>query len=131
MGPDKPCKTSTGSESVRTIGKFWVVAEGRTADEGHTSIMTLGYDPQKERFVGSFITSMMSFLWPYEGTLEEGGKVLTLVSQGPSLKDDGNTATYRDVIEIIEDGHRTFTSYVQGEDGEWHEFMAAHYRRSG
>jgi hypothetical protein len=93
--------------------------------------MTLGYDPQKERFVGSFITSMMSFLWPYEGTLEEGGKVLTLVSQGPSLKDDGNTATYRDVIEIIEDGHRTFTSYVQGEDGEWHEFMAAHYRRSG
>ena len=35
-----------------------------------TMIMTLGYDPAKKRFVGTFIGSMMTNLWVYEGELE-------------------------------------------------------------
>jgi hypothetical protein len=42
---------------------------------------------------------------------------------------DGETANYRDVIEIIDDNHRTLTSYGQDENGDWQEFMNAHYTR--
>jgi len=54
---------STGRETVRAIGDLWVVAEGagETAEYGlMNSVMTLGYDPAKEAFTGTFISSMMA-----------------------------------------------------------------------
>ncbi len=36
------------------------------------SIMTLGLiDPQQKRFVGTFIASMMTHLWVYNGAFDE------------------------------------------------------------
>ena len=32
------------------------------------SIITLGYDPEKQRFVGTFVASMTTHLWPYDGS---------------------------------------------------------------
>jgi hypothetical protein len=39
------------------------------------------------------------------------------------------TATYRDITEFKSDDHRIFRSAMQGEDGQWKEFMKADYRR--
>ena len=47
--------------------------------------MTLGYDPVQKRFVGTFIGSMMTHMWIYNGTLDAAGKVLTLDTEGPGL----------------------------------------------
>ncbi|HSG22119.1 MAG TPA: DUF1579 family protein [Azonexus sp.] len=38
-------------------------------------------------------------------------------------------AKYRDVIEIVSDDHRRLSSHTLREDGEWHAFMRADYRR--
>jgi hypothetical protein len=38
-------------------------------------------------------------------------------------------AKYRDVIEFKSDDDRVMTSHVLGDDGQWHQFMTAHYRR--
>jgi hypothetical protein len=38
-------------------------------------------------------------------------------------------AKYQDIIEFITPDHRTLTSRMQSEDGAWHQFMFAHYRR--
>jgi hypothetical protein len=94
-----------------------------------TSMMTLGYDPARERFVGTFIASMMTHMWKYEGTLDASGKVLTLDTEGPGMAGDGKMMKYKDIITFIDDDHRTLTSRIQGEDGNWTEFMTAHYRR--
>jgi hypothetical protein len=91
--------------------------------------MTLGYDPTKKRFVGTFIGSMMTFLWNYDGELDASGKVLTLNSEGPSFKGDGKMANYRDVIEFANDDERTLTSSTPGDDGNWNQFMKVTYRR--
>jgi hypothetical protein len=117
---------------VRSLGGLWTIGEGSgdTPDGGtnHT-IMTLGYDPQTKRFVGTFIASMMTHLWPYNGTLDAAGKVLTLDSEGPSFNGDGKMAKYQDIIEFVNDDHRTLTARVLGPDGQWHSMMKAHYRR--
>ncbi len=38
-------------------------------------------------------------------------------------------AQYHDVIEIVSPDHRILRSLAQGEDGQWVQFMEAHYRR--
>ncbi len=91
------------------------------------SLITLGFDRAKGKFVGSFVASMMTHMWPYEGTLE--GDVLTLDSHGPSLIGDGSTQPYQDVVEIVDDDHWILRSRAPGPDGQWFEFMTAHYRR--
>src|SRR5262245_46277943 len=72
MEPGKPPEKFTGSESVRSLGGVWVLCEGRgemPGGGGGTTIMTLGYDPARQRFVGTFIGSMMTHMWVYEGEL--------------------------------------------------------------
>jgi hypothetical protein len=91
--------------------------------------MTLGYDPAKGRFVGTFVGSMMTNMWVYEGTLDQKGNTLTLDTEGPSMVGDGSVAPYRDVIEMKSDDLRVMTSHGQGPDGNWTAFMTTTYRR--
>lgn len=88
MGPDKPPEKFTGTESVRAIGEIWTVAEGQGEMPGggpSTTMMSLGYDPQQQRFVGTWLGSMMAHLWIYHGSLDAAGNVLTLEAEGPSI----------------------------------------------
>ena len=132
-GPDQPPFKSTGIESVRPFGGLWVLCEGRGEMPGGgvaNSMMTLGYDPQKERYVGTWIGSMMTHLWVYDGEMDAARKVLTLSAEGPNFAAEGEMAKYRDVIEIVGSDHRTLTSHQLGDDGKWHQFMTAHYLRT-
>jgi hypothetical protein len=134
MGPGQPPSKARGSERVRSVGGVWVVAEGEGEMPGGipaTAVMTLGYDPRRERFVGTWIGSMMTHLWVYDGALDAAGKVLTLNNEGPSMAGDGTLAKYQDVVEVVSDDHRVLRSRVLAEGGQWREFMTAHYRRTG
>lgn len=133
MGPDQPPMTSKGSESVRLLGELWSLGEGKgEMPDGTvgTTLMTLGYDPVKKCFVGTFIGSMMTHLWVYtRGSLDTAGKKLTLEAEGPNMTAPGKMALYRDAIEFLAPDHRVLTSQVLGDDGQWRQFMTAHYRR--
>lgn len=132
MGPDQPAMKSTGSENVRSLGDLWVLCEGQGEMPGGgtaTMLMTLGYDPRTRRFVGTWIGSMMTHLWVYDGELDATERTLTLYAEGPNMAAEGKLAKYRDVIEFKSDHHRTLTSHMRGEDGQWHHFMTANYRR--
>lgn len=131
MGPDQQITKNTGTEVVRSIGELWIVAEGESEmPDGSTAktIMTLGYDPQKHSYVGTFIASMMTHLWIYNGSLDAEGQVLTLQTEGPNFSDDG-MAQYQDIIEFVSADHRVMTSQILGEDGKWLRFMTSHYHR--
>ncbi|WP_421658876.1 DUF1579 domain-containing protein [Leptothermofonsia sp. ETS-13] len=132
MGSDQPVEKSTGTETVRSLGGLWILAEGQGEMPGCgtvTTMMTLGYDPQKQRYVGTWIGSMMTYLWLYDGELDAGETVLTLNSDGPAMTGDEKLAKYRDVIEFKSDNHRIITSHVLKNDGQWHHFITTHYRR--
>jgi hypothetical protein len=66
MGPDKPPIKSSGTEVVRAIGDFWILAEGQgTMPDGEpaTMVITAGYDPELKKFVATWFGSMMTKLW--------------------------------------------------------------------
>ena len=131
MAPGQPPAKFSGKDRVRSLGGLWVICEGEgempDGDTGYT-IMTLGYDPAKKRFVGTFIGSMMAGMWLYEGQL--AGNVLTLDTEGPSFADPNKMAKYQDILEIVGPDHRILKSRTLGEDGAWTEFMTANYRRT-
>lgn len=133
LGPGQEPVRSESREVARLLGGKWLVAESTgTAPGGEpvTSILTLGYDPSRERFVGTWISSMQTHLWSYAGELDASGTALTLETEGPVLGDPTTTAQYREVIETMDADHKVMRSMILGPDGEWFEFARAEYRRT-
>jgi hypothetical protein len=126
-GEEKP----VGTETVSALGDVWVVAHGRGGMGGGEAqtMMTLGFDPAKGRYVGTWVGSPMTYLWVYDGELDAGGTMLTLSSEGPSFTDPTKTGKYRDIIEMKGPDHRLLRAEVQGEDGVWQPLMTVHYHR--
>jgi len=135
MGPELGGQVeSKGSERVRALGQFWVVGEGSGEMGGcgpESMILTLGYNPKTGHFVGTWVGSMMSHLWVYDGELDSERKVLTLNCQGPSMEDPAKLVSYQDIVELPNPDLRILRSRMQKEDGSWLEFMRAEYRRVG
>jgi hypothetical protein len=129
--PGQPPVESKGTESVRSVGG-WVLAETKanTPAGPMTGIMTVGYDPEKKHFVGTWIDSMTQYLWNYKGTLDATGKILTLEADGPNPADPGKLGKFRDVIEVKSKDHKVLTASMQGPDGRWQTFMTVNYRRT-
>jgi hypothetical protein len=132
MAPGQQKQKSQGTESVLSLGGLWAFGGGKATMPGGTAMehyFALGYDVSFREYRGCWFASMSSHLWKYVGELSADGRVMTLSCEGPHMTRDGETANYRDVIEILDTDHRTLTSYGQDEDGAWHEFMKARYTR--
>jgi hypothetical protein len=133
MAPGQPKEKFKGKEAVKKLGDLWVIGEGEgDMPGGGTGYMrlTIGYDPAKGHYVGNWVGSMMANMWVYEGAVDPDGRTLRLNTEGPAfLPGAKGTAKYQEVIQLIDDDTRTFTSRAQGPDGKWVEFMKATYRR--
>ncbi|MGE3166535.1 MAG: DUF1579 domain-containing protein [Planctomycetota bacterium] len=131
MGPDTEPMRAEGSETVRKLGDQWFIAEGRGAWAGTVVhwVLTLGYDPNEKRIVGTWIDSSQPKLWSYVGEFDDAQRVLTLNTKGPSFGDPTKIVAYRETLEVKSKDHRTFVSSIQGEDGQWTSFMRVDYRR--
>ena len=125
MGPDKPSQKFRGTERVRSIGGLWIVAEGEGEMPGGgpaQMMLTLGYGPKKRKFVGTWLGSMMTDLWVYEGSLDEAGKVLTLATEGPDFSQEGKTAQYRERIDrgaLAVEGRELIEAGTAGLEDAW------------
>lgn len=131
LAPGKAPKKGKGAESSRMLGGFWLVADGKGEMDGMpgmTSQLTLGYDPQTEKYVGTWVDSMNSYLWTYEGTVDSTGKIFTLETEGPCPLKPG-LVRFKEVIEFKSADHRVFTSSMQNDDREWVQMVSAHYHR--
>lgn len=121
-----------GRETISKVGETWIEMHGfaeANGDEMHTRMM-LGYDPKKEKFVGTWIGNMMTHLWVYEGTLDHDEKVLTLNCEGPSFSGDGTMQAYQDIHEFVDDDHRILRARTKDAEGNWSDFfMTTHYHR--
>jgi hypothetical protein len=131
LAPGQPAVKSKGTENVRAVGGLWVVAEikGTTFDTPFTGMMTLGYDAQKKKYIGTWIDSMNGHLVIYDGAVDEAGKTLTLLTEAPNPLAAGKLCKFKDVFEIKSKDHKVLTSSMQGDDGKWVAFLTVNYRR--
>jgi hypothetical protein len=129
--PGQPPVKGKSQEKIRSLGGFWIVSEGDAEMMGHKMniVMTIGYSPEKKKYIGTWTDSMLPHMWQYEGTVDASGKVLTLEAEGPSMLKPGTTTKYRDVTEFKNKDERHFTSYVQDDKGEWVKMASAVVKR--
>ena len=128
--PDDPEQRFT--ESVRSIGGVWIISDGKGKMPDGTpmeAVITLGFDPAKGQYVGTWVGSMMANLWVYKGWLELDGKTLTLEAEGPSFDGTPGTSVYHDVVTLHDDNRRSFSGSVRQPDGSFKEFMSSELRR--
>lgn len=136
MGPDQPPIANNGKASIRALGEYWILAtwhvDGDQGNPGFESLLTVGFDPAKARFVGSFVAACMPGLWVYDGQLDATGRVLTLDTEGASMIPDDNGARvpYRDIYEFVSDDEHKLRSEVKAGD-QWIPFMNATFVRVG
>jgi hypothetical protein len=131
MGPGQPPMKAKGAETASMLGGFWVIAEGSSSmmDQPVKTRLTLGYDPEKKKYVGTWVDSCNNYLWKYEGTLDATGKVLTLDTEGPNPMAAGKMTRFREVLEIKGKDEKVFKSAVLQDDGKYLTFMTATYQR--
>lgn len=116
-------------EIIRAVGDFWIVSESEAIAKGklHQFILTVGYDVNKKKFVGSWFSSVMTSLWTYEGFFEDGKIILE--TEGEDMQDKTKTCLYRDCIELVDDNTKIFSSSYQNADKNWVEFSRTTYTR--
>ena len=117
----------TVSERARRVGGVRIVAD--PGGVKIVAVLTVGYDPAKKKYVGSWVDSVQTNMWIYEGTVSEDGKTFSLLADGPGFADPAKTAKYKDAWEFKSKDHIVLTGSVQGDDGKWTTFMTANYRR--
>jgi Protein of unknown function (DUF1579) len=128
--PGQPPIKSKGTESARMLGEHWVIAQGQSTfmEMPFSFVFSLGYDPARQKFVGTWVDSVSSYLWLYEGTLDASGKTLTLESEGPFAGTPGKLAKFRETIEFPSKDQRVFKTHVLV-DGKWQPLVTIHSRR--
>lgn len=130
MGPDQPIINNKGTVSIRSLGGVWIISEGKMEMPDGTpmsNIMTLGFDPKQNAFIGTFVADCMTHLWPYKGTLNAEETILTLDSEGPGFA--GADAKYQDILEVVSKDHWILRSQYLDADGKWIPFMRCDHHR--
>jgi hypothetical protein len=128
MEPGKPPIKFKGTETVRSLGGLWYVAELKTDMSGANMMgqMTVGYDAEKRKYVGTWVCNMDPEMISYVGTVD--GKTISLECEGKNPT-TGKKCKMKDVIEVKDKDHKVLTSYVLGDDGKWTQFMTMTSKR--
>ena len=131
MAPDQPPMQCSGTLTSRQLGEFWVCNEmqGEWSGEPMTGMQTIGFDPAKHKYVGTWVDSMTSFMWQYEGSVDPSGKVLTLEADGPNFTGDGGLTKFQDIYDFKSADEILMTSRMLAADGKWVTFMSGTAKR--
>ena len=127
MDPSQPEMVCDATETIEPVGGFWTVSRFESDFMGMPFVgrCTLGYDPRKERFVGSWVDCMSSTMFVMEGGFRADGKTLEMHSEGPHMA-TGEIVPMRMVTTYRDDGTRAFDMFV-GNPGGQGEMQCFHY----
>jgi hypothetical protein len=127
MDPDRQPEKSKTVECIRPVGGFWIVIDIDAEMMGAPfhGIQTLGYDPKKKTFTGTWVDSVSCVVWTYTGTLNKERTALTLYTEGPCPTSPNKLTNVKDVLEIKDRTHKLYTSYILDKHGDWSLCMEA------
>jgi hypothetical protein len=107
------------------LGGFWLVEQfrGEFAGQKFEGRGTLGYDPIKKKFIGTWTDSMSPSLIVLEGAFKD--KTLTSTGEGPGM--DGKITKLKNVYEFQDKDTIVFRMYEVGDKEK--EMMKLTYKR--
>jgi hypothetical protein len=133
MMPDGSSMVTQSREVTAMFGDLWVIGEGGgEMPDGNPMRyrMGLGYDVTFKGYRGFMLMDVSSHLWKYEGALSADGNTMTLDCMGPDMSGGDGLVPYQDIIEILDENHRRWTSIGPGMDGEPCTYFVAEYTRA-
>lgn len=123
---------SKGSETNGMFGDFWLLSKFETDIAGmkYAGRMQLGYDPQKKKYVGTWIDTMSPYLSTMEGTYDEKTKTSTMIATGVDVMTGKPTAS-KMTTRIESEDEKVFEMFmpVEGKKDEWWKSMEIRYTR--
>ena len=118
--PGKPMAESKGVETASMgLGGFWLITEykGEMNGQPFTGRGSIGYDQQKQKYVGTWIDSSKSGLFLSEGNADDQGKLFTMIVQG-HCDTQGKAITMKQLMEIKDKDSRKLTLLSPNPDGK-------------
>ena len=118
-GPDADPIVSPGKETNRLLpGGNWLLSEFESefGGEKFTGHGTFGYEPEKKKYVGSWVDSMSPYMMMMEGTYDDKTKTMTMfyTAKDPA----GNEANGKTVCVTKDEKTRVFTMYMQARESK-------------
>lgn len=132
MEPGAEPMKFVGTESVRTLGDLWIIGESEGEMPGGapaTMMITLGFNPKTGRFVGTWIGSMATHMWIYDGHLDSAERTLTLETEGTCPANPDKMTKFKDITEFVSNDERKFRAIMLKDDGTWQELVTMHFKR--
>ena len=129
--PDAEPMTSQGTETNELLGNgMWLVShfDGDIAGTPFVGLGTMGYDPLKRKYVGTWIDNVTPHLSVMEGDYDAKDKTLTMISERPG-PDGRETRTVKSILKYVDADTRSFEIQVQGDDGKFWKMLETQYTR--
>jgi len=130
MDPSQPPMEVQARETVEMHGAFWAVSlfEAEMFGAPFKGRATLGYDPEAQEYVSTWIDTMSPHLFKFTGNFDASGKVLEMSGEGFDCMTQTMT-TFRTTEEHRDDGSRVFEMFMKMPDGaEWKLFTHVYTR---
>ena len=131
MDPSQPPMKVEATETIEMIGPFWTVSlfESSFMSAPFAGRATLGYDPRKEKWIGTWIDAMSPHMYVMEGRYDDDGKVLTMLCEAPAPMMDGKLTQYRSTAWDVDPDQRRFEMFVTMPDGTECQMFSYVYAR--
>lgn len=130
MDPSQPPTAFKGSETVKMMGPFWIVADLDAAFEGmpfQGHGMT-GYSPVKKKFITIWTDSAGPDSEIFEGTYDAEKKTLTMFGETPDPMAGNAIVKHKSVLGFKDDNSYTYTMY-KIEGGKDVKVLEMEYKR--
>ena len=127
-GPEGEPLVSEAKEENVMLGGFWLIStfEGELAGMPFTGKGMFGYDPEKKKYVGTWIDSMTPTSMSMVGTYDASTRTFTYMTSGSD--GEGNDYKGKIVTKMKDDDHKTMAMYVDM-DGTMVKQMVIEYSR--
>jgi hypothetical protein len=130
MDPAKPPTESTGTCEIKPMGDLWVTQEfkGEVMGKPFLGHGIDGYDLTKNKYVGTWVDTMGTYVMNSEGTADASGKVITATANDFDPM-TGKTGTVKMVTKIDSEKQHTMSMFKTMPDGKDMKMMELVYTK--
>lgn len=129
MAPGQPPSVSKGVETNTLLGELWLIQDFKSEMMGQpfAGHGVAGYDPQKKKYVSTWVDSMSTWLAVSDNTWDPATKTMTGWMEGPDMT--GKMIKMRAVMEHKDADTRHFAIWSPGPDGKEVAGLKITYKR--